>query len=185
MTTAGRPRDPRIDAALRSAVQDLLVADGYLGLSVQAVAREAGVSVAAIYRRFPGKRELVEWALFPSQQWIEPAYTGVLIDDLTTLVGVLVGWLSTPATRAAVPGLLGEYVRDSDRYTALLEATVVPVRASLEGLLERGGAKDDVPLDALLDVLLGAALLESLVTDGKDVLGVSRRIAEIAWRASR
>jgi AcrR family transcriptional regulator len=39
MTSPGRPRDPRVDDALRRAVQDLLVADGYHGLTVQGVAR--------------------------------------------------------------------------------------------------------------------------------------------------
>jgi AcrR family transcriptional regulator len=43
MTTVGRPRDPRVDAALRRTVQQLLVSDGYSGLTVQGVARSAGV----------------------------------------------------------------------------------------------------------------------------------------------
>lgn len=188
MTSAGRPRDPRIDSALRNAVHELLVDDGYLGLTVQGAARRAGVSAAAIYRRFPGKRELVEWALFPAYEWIEPRYTGDYGKDLTMLVQVLLGWLSQPATRAALPGLLGEYVRDAARYEELLRATVQPVRTSFASLIAtanaQGAAADDVPLDALLDVLLGAVLLESMVADGSDLRGASERIAEIVRRAT-
>jgi AcrR family transcriptional regulator len=188
MTTAGRPRDPRIDVALRTTVQDLLVQDGYAGLTVQGAARQAGVSAAAIYRRFAGKRELVEWALFPSYDWIEPRYSGDYGKDLATLVQVLLGWLGQPAIRAALPGLLGEYVRDSLRYEELLQHTVDPVRRSLADLVAgaaaRGDAASDVPLDALLDVVLGAVLLEAMVHDGSDQRAASERIADIVRRAT-
>jgi len=188
MTSAGRPRDPRVDEALRRVVQELLVEEGYAALTVQGVARAAGVSPATVYRRFPGKRELVEWAAFPASHWIEPRWKGDYAADLTTLVEVLLGWLVQPAVRSAVPGLLGEYVRDSSRYDALLAATVEPVRRSLRQLVaaavERGEAAEGVSLDALLDVLLGAVLLEAMVHDGTGLRAASRRIADVVRRAT-
>lgn len=188
MTSPGRPRDPRVDEALRRVVQDLLVGEGYAALTVQGVARTAGVSPATVYRRFPGKRELVEWAVFPAWEWVEPRWTGDYAKDLTTLVWVLLGWLLQPAIRAAVPGLLGEYVRDSSRYEALLATTVEPVRRSLADLVAeaatRGEAVEDVSLPALLDVLLGAVLLESMVHDGSGAEQAAARIAEVVRRAT-
>lgn len=188
VTSAGRPRDPRIDTALRQAVLQLLVEDSYLGLTVQAVARRAGVSAPAIYRRFPGKLELVEWALFPAYRWTDPPYTGDYATDLTMLVRVLLTWLSLPASRAALPGLLGEYVRDSQRYTRLLQATEGPVRDGFHELVSaavrRGEARADAPIEAILDVLLGAVLLEALVRGDTDLDASSRRIAEVVRRAT-
>lgn len=188
MTSAGRPRDPRIDTALRHAVLQLLIEESYLGLTVQAVARHAGVSAPAIYRRFPGKLELVEWALFPAYRWVDPPYTGDYAEDLATLVKVLLTWLSLPASRAALPGLLGEYVRDSGRYARLLQATVGPVRDSFRGLVSaaasRGEARADAPIEDILDVLLGAVLLEALVRGDTDLEESVRRIAEVLHRAT-
>ncbi|MDX6268581.1 MAG: hypothetical protein QOD70_3321 [Frankiales bacterium] len=188
VTTPGRPRDPRVDEALRRVVRDLLVGEGYAALTVQGVARTAGVSPATVYRRFPGKRELVEWAVFPAWEWVEPRWSGDYEEDLTTLVGVLLGWLFQPPIRAAVPGLLGEYVRDSSRYEALLASTVEPVRRSLADLVRdavaRGEAVEGVSLAALLDVLLGAVLLEAMVHDGTGLRDAAARIAEVVRRAT-
>lgn len=187
VTTVGRPRDPRVDAALRRAVQDLLVSDGYGGLTVQGVARAAGVSPATVYRRFPGKRELVEWAAFQVQEWVEPAWTGDYGKDLAVLTELLLGWLSQPAVRAAVPGLLGEYVTGSTGYVDLLASTVTPVRTALGALHQRavaaGEATVGVDLDALLEVLLGAVLLEA-TTRGGEPRPAAERIADVVRRAT-
>lgn len=186
-TTAGRPRDPRVDEALRRVVQDLLVAEGYGGLTVQAVARAAGVSPATVYRRFPGKRELVEWAAFQAQAWVEPDWSGDYGRDLATLTEILLGWLSQPAVRAAVPGLLAEYVVEQSPYARLLATTVTPVRHALASLhssaVARGEAVEGVDLDALLDVLLGAVLLEAM-THRVKVGPAAARIADVIRRAT-
>ncbi|WP_141631619.1 helix-turn-helix domain-containing protein, partial [Mycobacterium avium] len=49
----GRPRDPRIDAAVLRATVELLAETGYPGLLVSAIAQRAGTSKPAIYRRWP------------------------------------------------------------------------------------------------------------------------------------
>lgn len=187
MTTVGRPRDPRVDEALRRAVQELLVAEGYAALTVQGVARRAGVSPATVYRRFPGKRELVEWAAFQVQEWVEPAWTGDYRKDLGLLTEILLAWLAQPAVRAAVPGLLAEYVTGSTGYVALLASTVTPVRRALgelhAGAVSRGEAVEGVCLDDLLDVLLGAVLLEAMTRAGS-VRTAAERIAEVVRRAT-
>lgn len=48
----GRPRSVEVDRAVLAATRDLLLADGYDALSIQAIARRAGVSRAAVYRRW-------------------------------------------------------------------------------------------------------------------------------------
>ena len=59
--TAGRPRDPRIDAAILRATADLLVEIGYSSLTMAAVADRAGTTKTALYRRWSSKAEPV-WA---------------------------------------------------------------------------------------------------------------------------
>ncbi|MDF2582422.1 MAG: TetR family transcriptional regulator, partial [Mycobacterium sp.] len=63
---AGRPRDPRIDAAILAATSDLLVQIGYSNLTMAAVAERAGTTKTALYRRWSSKAELVHEAAFPT-----------------------------------------------------------------------------------------------------------------------
>src|ERR1044072_400746 len=63
---AGRPREPRIDAAILRATADLLVEIGYSNLTMAAVAERAGTTKTALYRRWSSKAELVHEAAFPT-----------------------------------------------------------------------------------------------------------------------
>ena len=45
---AGRPRDPRIDAAILAAAAELLVEIGYANLTMAAVAERAGTTKTAL-----------------------------------------------------------------------------------------------------------------------------------------
>ena len=55
----GRPRSVDRDEAIVAAAIDELIANGYSGLSIEAVAARAGVAKTTIYRRWAGKDELV------------------------------------------------------------------------------------------------------------------------------
>src|ERR1700745_3279406 len=82
----GRPRDPRIDTAVLRATVDLLGETGYAELSVDAIARRAGTSKPAIYRRWPSKAHLVHEAVFPIDEGTELPDTGSLADDVREMV---------------------------------------------------------------------------------------------------
>src|SRR3954467_3208324 len=78
----GRPRDPRVDDAGRTATLGVAVEGGCQATSIQAVARRAGVSAPTIYRRWANKSELIEEVVFPAP-FIEPtSLTGDLQRDL-------------------------------------------------------------------------------------------------------
>ena len=74
------------EAAIRRAALELLVEEGYDRMSMDAVAARARASKATIYRRWPGKRELVLEAVrsraVPS---FDPPDTGSLRGDIITL----------------------------------------------------------------------------------------------------
>jgi AcrR family transcriptional regulator len=103
----GRPRDPRLDAAIVAATVNLLEARGYNGLSLAAVAERAGTTTAAIYRRFGSKSELVTRAVFRTDGDDVVAETDDLAADLETMIRWSVEKLSRPAALAAIAGLLG------------------------------------------------------------------------------
>ncbi len=60
---AGRRRDPTIDARLRQAARMLYGREGWAGLHFEGVARAAGVSKDAVYRRYPDAQSLLLDAL--------------------------------------------------------------------------------------------------------------------------
>lgn len=51
----GRPRDPHLEPAVLAAAADILARDGYPGLRMDELARTAGTTKTAIYRRWPSR----------------------------------------------------------------------------------------------------------------------------------
>jgi len=62
-STVGRRRDPTIDTRLRQAARVLYGREGWAGLHFEGVARAAGVSKDAVYRRYPDAQALLLDAL--------------------------------------------------------------------------------------------------------------------------
>lgn len=159
----GRPRDPRIDAAVLDATVELLAETGYPGLLVSAIARRAGTSKPAIYRRWPSKAHLVHEAVFPITAATDIPDTGSLRRDLREMVCRTMEVLSTPAARAALPGLIGEMATDPTLHTALLERFSGLIGGGLSDLLEqaaaRGEVRPDVTAPELAEALAGVTLL--------------------------
>ena len=54
----GRPKDPRVDAALITAAIEVLNESGWASFTTTEVARRAGASTASLYRRWPSKQAL-------------------------------------------------------------------------------------------------------------------------------
>ncbi|MEM6105448.1 TetR/AcrR family transcriptional regulator [Mycobacterium sp. 050272] len=155
----GRPRDPRIDAAVLRATVELLAETGYPGLLVSAIAERAGTSKPAIYRRWPSKAHLVHEAVFPIGAATEIPDTGSLPADLREMVRRAMVFLTTPAARAALPGLVGEMAADPTLHSVLLERFAGITGGGLGELLERAAARGEVRSDAT------ASELASQITD--------------------
>lgn len=160
---SGRPRDPRIDAAVLSATAELLADTGYPGLLVSAIARRAGTSKPAIYRRWPSKAHLVHEAVFPIGAATDIPDTGSLRGDVREMLCRTMAVLSTPAAKAALPGLIGEMAADPTLHSALLERFAGLIGGGLSGLLAkavaRGEVRPDVAAPELAEAIAGIALL--------------------------
>ncbi|GAA1798463.1 TetR/AcrR family transcriptional regulator [Agromyces neolithicus] len=109
-----RRRGDELRGAIFDAVLAELAETGYAGLSIDAVAARARVSKASLYRRWPGKPELVIDAVYttlpvPS----ESDDTGSLRGDLFAAFSRVADSLQGPSGQA-LKGLISETLRDPD-----------------------------------------------------------------------
>src|SRR5580704_2324872 len=111
-SSAGRPRDPRIDAAILRATADLLVEIGYSNVTMAAVAERAGTTKTALYRRWSSKAELVHEAAFPATPTALVAGSSSFADDVRAMVDATRDVFTTPVVRAALPGLVADMAGD-------------------------------------------------------------------------
>jgi AcrR family transcriptional regulator len=102
----GRPRDPSRDGVIRAAILRLLADVGYGALTMDAVAAEAGVGKATIYRRWRTKQDLVVDTISDlNRAEASPPDTGSLEGDLRQMLRQLVAVINGP-TGAATLSLL-------------------------------------------------------------------------------
>jgi AcrR family transcriptional regulator len=132
----GRPRDPSIGGrVLEIALRDL-AEHGYEGLSLAAVADEAGTTRSALYRRWPGKAELATAAIASLS---EADTRGITDDPYADLVAEL-GAFRRGVTRPDGLSLVGTMLQrgtDPELQRLYRERIVFPRRARLRAILER------------------------------------------------
>jgi AcrR family transcriptional regulator len=179
----GRPRDPRVDEAVREATLELLVEEGYQATSIQAIARRANVSAPSIYRRWASKAELIEEAVFPTP-FIEPtAETGDVERDLATYCRAILSYLGEPPVRAAIPGLLSEYQTDPALWQRLGQRSVAPMRATFADYLATAGRRPVGDVDALFDVMMGSLFVRAINSGAAGAEEFARHVAAIVARS--
>lgn len=115
-TTDHRSKPRRRGEQLLAAIFDAALAEldesGYTPLSMAAIASRAQVSKASLYRRWPGKAELVIDAVKSSlPDPGEPRDTGSLRGDILYHYRLLVEGLAGPAGKA-LKGMLSDTLRD-------------------------------------------------------------------------
>ena len=157
----GCPRDPQIDDAVVDATVKLLERVGFAETTIQAVAREAGVGVPAIYRRWANRVELIESAVFPTFERPSVAGSGDLRDDLQGYVDLYTSMFATPSARVALPALLSIYQSNPSEHRSVSERVGVEVREGFRALLHgaaRGEVDPSIDPDDVLDLLIGSVL---------------------------
>jgi AcrR family transcriptional regulator len=168
----GRPRDPRIDAAILAATAGLLVDIGYAHLTMAAVAERAGTTKTALYRRWSSKADLIHEAAFPSAPTALEAPYGDIADDVRAMIGAARDVFTSPLVRAALPGLIADMAVDPDlnarvmrRFSDVFDA----VRSRVAEGVERGEVHAGVDPDRLVEVIGGATLLRLLFAPEVDL----------------
>jgi AcrR family transcriptional regulator len=165
---AGRPRDPRVDAAILAAVLRVLAEDGYTRLSIELVAKRAGVSRPTVYLRWPSKAQLVHEAVFPDLESDElPIPHGAdFAADVRTMLQQAIDYLSRPEVLAAAPGLMAEFKADPELRHLMAARLEDRLRTRLarrvEAAVAAGEAAAHVDAGLLLDVITGTVLFALL-----------------------
>ena len=165
-TPRGRPRSVEADLAIAQATLDLLVEEGYSGLTMAAVAQRAKVSSATLYRRFANKESLVVSALAEATDEHRIEDTGTLAGDVRALQEGIVERL-TGEFGGLAEALIGEAVRNRGLADALRTRFYDSYRRELAGMIERAVARGEIvaprDLSLLSNLLMGPIYYRWLV----------------------
>src|ERR1700712_5011847 len=169
---AGRPRDPRIDAAILLATADLLVEIGYSNLTMAAIAERAETTKTALYRRWSSKAELVHEAAFPTAPTALATPEGDIVGDVRAMIAAARDVFTSPVVRAALPGLIADMAADAElnaRVMSRFADLFGVVRDRLEHAVARGEVHAGVDPERLIEIIGGATLLRMLLVQGGEL----------------
>jgi AcrR family transcriptional regulator len=157
----GRPRSERADQAILAAALDLFAELGPDALGIEQVAARAGVGKATIYRRWPGKEEMLLDALGSlATKMPEPQGRSVRA-DLTALLTAICREAADPRRARLFALLQGEGVRYPRLMKRYVETVVQPRRDIVRSVLRRGIGTGELRENA--DIEAAAFLLEGAV----------------------
>lgn len=155
----GRPRDPQTDQAILRAALKLLTDRGYAGMSVEAVASQAGVGKTTIYRRYSSKQELVAAALGALRDDLGPLPdTGDTRSDIVEMILQTRRAIQRGPGFGMVGALLVEESRSPELLELLRERVLRPRREEAIAVLRRGVDRGDIRVDVDLEIAVQAMI---------------------------
>jgi AcrR family transcriptional regulator len=165
----GRPRNEAVEASILEGMLRLLARGSSLaGLSIDAIAAEAGVGKATIYRRWPDKDALLLHLLVQLESKIEPVCEQGSIRD--TLVAVLESIRLNAVNRRSGTDLamIGAEIRAIPAlYSRYHEAVIAPRRALLRRRIAeaqlRGELRADLDPELLGELIVGPMLSRTVL----------------------
>jgi AcrR family transcriptional regulator len=182
----GRARDATIDERILAAAKDHLSRYGFEGMSLAAVAHDAGTTRQALYRRWPTKADLAAAVVGTIE---DPADRGATHPDP---YAALVAELTDFAHGVSMPGrlsLVGAMLPDTAdpgvvaRYRARV---IAPRRQRIATILHEAQRLDLIDPDADLEVAVtlctGSWYARALAGD-RPPLDWPTRTASLVWRA--
>ena len=146
--------------AIKEAVLEELAVHGYGRMSIEGVARRAGVGKTTIYRRWDSKLHMViDVVSAIAGQGMTPPDTGSLRGDLRAMLGVAAIALRHPLARQIVPDLMAEAARNPQLAetleTALAETQLSFSTAVLSTAVQRGELPAGTDVRMALDLAIG------------------------------
>ncbi|KUN27296.1 TetR family transcriptional regulator [Streptomyces antibioticus] len=171
----GRPRSAAADAAILAATREALVELGWSKLTLGDVATRAAVAKTTIYRRWPGKNELVVDAVAELFDELRLPDRGTLAADIEGVVLQFAAILARPEAKSGLMAVVAESTRD-DALRERIRASIVDrqKRLVLEGRA-RAQTRGELPpesdpgetartVDLIFDVVAGAVVHRTLVS---------------------
>jgi AcrR family transcriptional regulator len=156
----GRPRSQSARRAILAAATELIGAAGYGSVTIEAIARHAGVSKQTIYRWWPTKAAIVLEALNDGASAIAPTNdTGSLENDLRVFLRRSVAGASGANTRL-LAALMASAQLDDAFAESFRSGFLGRRRQALRQLLQRGREREElspsVDLDFLVELVYAA-----------------------------
>jgi AcrR family transcriptional regulator len=156
-----RTLDRSVDEAISAAALTLLVEHGFARMTIEAVAKAAGVGKPAIYRRFSDKAGLVAHVISRQLPVLELPDLGDSRAELWSAVQQ-----GLPADGPSYVGLIGGLIAEQGRHPELIEAfrerILLPRRAIVRSIIERGQTRGQIRVDldpeAALELMAGTFL---------------------------
>lgn len=166
----GRPRCEHSHQAILRSTLKLLQRTGFTDLTIEAIAADAGVGKATVYRWWPNKGALVVDA-FASVTTDELHFPdrGSVYEDVSLQMSQWLGVLRSPRGRIVAAVIAGGQ-SDADLIEAFRARFLRPRRQEAYQTLwrgiERGELPGDIDLDLVLDVLYGTIYMRFLIRHG-------------------
>jgi AcrR family transcriptional regulator len=180
----GRPRNPDADELIRAATLRLLSEYGYDRCSIEAVADEAGVTRATVYRRYPSKADLVTESVCAMQTLPDPSQ---ITDSRACLVWLMEQFREGIGQADGVSIVSSLYVQrreHPDMLERFREQVILPGRekflVALRAGVDRGQIRPDADLELAVDTLIGAFLTRTFTGTGFDG-GWAERLVGQVW----
>jgi AcrR family transcriptional regulator len=191
--TGGAVLRRRVTEAISQAAFTELSEAGYARLSMEAVARRAGVGKAALYRRWPSKQAMITELIRDKVTDTLPRRpaTGALRTDLRELLATYRGQLANPLLARIGAELLSESRRDDVLAEMLRTEVSAPrrqaARAILQGAIDRGELAPTLDLELGTDLLIAPLVLRVLLMQSPgddDYLDTLAAATEAALKAA-
>ncbi|MFF1447078.1 TetR/AcrR family transcriptional regulator [Streptomyces sp. NPDC058274] len=170
----GRPRSEAVERSIIEGAMKLLEEGVPLGeVSIERIARTAGVGKATIYRRWRGKEELFVDVLRAAEP-PEPELPGTSMrDDLVVLLESLRQRGLINRSSAILHNVFAQMKSSPKIWTEYHETVIEPRRRIVFGVLRRGQRngelRDDVDVELLNDLFVGPMLLRSIMRPAADL----------------
>lgn len=179
----GRPYAHGVSDALIAAAEELMITEGYSGLSVDGLVKKAGTTRPTFYRRFNGIADIALTVIRKEYGVGTEVDTGSIAADILALQEREVEMLSTPLVRKNLTGVLEAIRQDSEFGELFAEEFVKPRRRNVERVLSlaqaRGEIVSEISASDVCDALLGPLLVRA-VLPGSEPLDAT--IAETSTR---
>lgn len=150
----GRPRDPGVAEAIFEAVTDLLAEGASIeALTVEAIAAKAGVGKATIYRRWPGKDEMIMDALAAMKSKVPEPKGESVREDLLAIMRAMAVNRDIDRDARVIPCIALE-MRRNPKFAKLHEQVIEARRDVSRAVIRRGIATGELRPDADVEVVI-------------------------------
>ncbi len=190
-----RITDPEKLNRIKNSTMELLVRNGYSGITIAAIAFEARVSVGYLYRHFRGKNELINYLVLENFDYLQQTVNLLLdqSDDVATVVRFYMGALFEIANEAPTKArFIGILFRDPHFRMEAQGKNILNIPLIAERILLKGQQTHEIdPKVSISEIMLFLLnipidfMTQRLGADGSSAPFTEEEITRIAGMCMR